>query len=303
MTGSGPPGRAGEAATLDLAVTAGRVPTSERTVYEGEHGTLRPKVDRLAVEEPLEIRLTYPGGDSRRTASTLSVTMRTPGHDVELVAGFLLSEGIVSGTQDIRSVAYCLDREIEPEQRYNVVTADLRRPPAREVHARNVVTSSACGVCGSASIEAACGREHPAVAPGPLVARSLLARLPGLLSSGQRGFAATGGLHAAALVRSSGEVLALREDVGRHNAVDKVVGWALLDGGLPAHDAVLVVSGRVSFEIVQKALQAGVSFVAAVSAATSLAARLAGETGMTLVGFVRGDRCTVYSGRERILEG
>ncbi len=285
----------------DLRVTAGRVPTSEWTVHERHGGALRARSDRLAVEEPLEIRIASrpaPGMASPR--STLSVTMRTPGHDFELVAGFLLSEGVVSGAGDLRTIAYCLDRDVEPDQRYNVVTAELDGEPRRAVPERNVVTSSACGVCGSASIESVTRRDHPRLGDGPSVGPALLARMPDLLASGQRGFAQTGGLHGAALVSASGDVLALREDVGRHNAVDKVVGWALLEGRLPLEDVALVVSGRISFEIVQKALQAGIAFVAAVSAATSLAARLAAETGMTLVGFVRGERCTVYAGRGRI---
>lgn len=291
-------------ATLDLARTGGRVPTSEWTVHEERDGTELVRVDRLAVEEPLEIRVAAPSGPGgARAVTTLTVTMRTPGHDVELASGFLLAEGVVESRSDLRTVAYCLDRSLSREQRYNVVTAELSGPPARPTTPRSVVTSSACGVCGSASIEAVLGGERRRAGTGPVVSRALVARLPGLLAAGQRGFAATGGLHAAALVTSVGEVLAVREDVGRHNAVDKVVGWALLGDLLPLEQSVLVVSGRVSFEIVQKALAAGVAFVAAVSAATSLAARLASEAGMTLVGFVRDDRCTVYSGRERVVAG
>jgi FdhD protein len=284
-------------------VTGGRVPTAPVTVLERDGTRLVGRPDRLAVEEPLEIRLTAPSGrdgTAARATSTLSITMRTPGHDFELVAGFLLSEGIVLPGDPVRRIAYCLDRAVAPEQRYNIVTAELGSEPRRIGTERHVVTSSACGVCGSTSIEAVRAGAHLELGPGPLVDVALLEDLPALLASGQSGFAATGGLHGAALVDAGGTVLALREDVGRHNAVDKVVGWSLLDGRLPLRDVVLVVSGRVSFEIVQKALQAGISFVAAVSAATNLAVRLAEDTDMTLVGFLRGQRCTVYTGRQRI---
>ena len=282
-----------------------RVPTASWTVYERRGGGLAGRSDELAVEEPLEVRLSCadvaaPGG---RSVSTLSVTMRTPGHDVELVAGMLLGEGLVGSRSEIQRIVYCVDQTMDAEQRFNVVTAELVGPARRTVLERRVVTSSACGVCGSASVDAARLADHLPLGTGPAVGVDLLARLPDLLVAGQRGFAATGGLHGAALVASDGEVLVVREDVGRHNAVDKVVGWALLDGRVPLVDVVLVVSGRVSFEIVQKALQAGVAFVAAVSAATSLAARLADEAGMTLVGFVRGESVTVYAGRRRIVLG
>jgi len=275
--------------------TGGPVPTATVTVYEPRNGALVGRPDRLAVEEPLEIRLAGPGG-----ASTLSITMRTPGHDFELVAGFLLAEGVVERKEDIRRIAYCLDPELDAEQRYNVVTAELNVAAAPASLQRHVITSSACGVCGTTSIEAVRGCGHPALPDGMKVPYEVLRTFPELLRAGQRAFDSTGGLHGIALITAEGEVLALREDVGRHNAVDKVLGWALLGGRLPLGEVVLMVSGRLSFEIVQKALRAGVPMVAAVSAATSLAARLAGETGMTLVGFLRGDSCTVYAGRERI---
>lgn len=279
---------------------------------QGDRLVTRP--DMLAVEEPLEIRLLAggaapgaaggPGGDrAPGEASTLSVTMRTPGHDFELVAGLLLAEGIVSSREELHRVAYCLDRQLEPEQRYNVVTAELTGQPGRFGVERHIVTSSACGVCGTSSIEALRSLGHPELAPTPVLDLDQIARLPGVLAESQQGFAKTGGLHAAALVDATGERIVAREDVGRHNAVDKVLGRSFLDGRLPLYGAVLVVSGRVSFEIVQKALRAGVGFVVAVSAATSLAVRLASESGMTLVGFVRGDNCTVYADAGRIATG
>jgi FdhD protein len=265
-------------------------------VYTQKNGALVASPDHLAIEEPLEIRLDSPEGPS-----TLSVTMRTPGHDFELVTGFLLAEGVVDRREDIRRVAYCMDPDLDTEQRFNVVTAELTVPPGRASVARHVLTSSSCGVCGSASIEAVRLGGHPTLPDGPKVSAAMISRFPGLLRAGQRAFASTGGLHGVALMSPAGDVLVLREDVGRHNAVDKVLGCALLDGGVALSESVLVVSGRISFEIVQKALRSGVPMVVAVSAATSLAARLAGEFGMTLVGFVRDDRFVVYAGRERII--
>jgi len=282
-----------------------RVPTAPWTVFEPRDDGLAGRSDVLAVEEPLEVRLKWREGltETTHAPSTLSMTMRTPGHDVELVAGMLLAEGLIRSRDEVRRIVYCLDATSDQAQRFNVVTAELVGPPRRTVLERRVVTSSSCGVCGSASIDAARLEDHPPLGSGPAVGVEMLCRFPELLAAGQRGFAATGGLHGAALVDAAGDVLVLREDVGRHNAVDKVVGWALLAGRVPLPDAVLVVSGRVSFEIVQKALQAGIPFVAAVSAATSLAARLAQEVGMTLVGFLRGGRMTIYAGPERIASG
>lgn len=276
------------------AAPGGRVPTGSFTVGELADGELRHRRDELAIEEPLEIR-----ADDGSGPTTIGITMRTPGHDFELVAGLLLAEAVVAGREGLRRIAYCVDRSLSVEQRYNVVTAqvtDALRPGL----ARQLVTSSACGVCGAASIEAVSITGHPPLGPGPRVEVTRLAGLPELLAAHQRGFAATGGLHGAALVGADGVVRVAREDVGRHNAVDKVVGWAVLRGETPLGDTVLVVSGRVSFEIVQKALRAGIGFVAAVSAATSLATRLARENGLTLVGFVRDGRATVYAGAERI---
>jgi len=283
--------------TLPLQITGGRVPTFTTTVYEPRDDALVGRMDRLAVEEPLEIRLQVRDAP----ASTISITMRTPGHDFELVAGFLLTEGIVSSLEDIRKIAYCVDADLDEEQRYNVVTAELHHEPGRASIERLVMTSSACGVCGTASIESVRLAGHPPYGDGPYLDISVLRRFPELLNAGQRAFASTGGLHGVALISTDGEVLALREDVGRHNAVDKVLGWALLGKRMPLSSTCLFVSGRISFEIVQKAVRAGIPIIAAVSAATSLAAKLAQDRNLTLVGFLRGDRCTVYSGRERLL--
>jgi FdhD protein len=284
---------------LPMQVVGGRVPTFSVMVYQPKGDQLVGRPDKLAVEEPLQIRLGRPDGST----STISITMRTPGRDFELVAGFLLSEGVISGPEDVRKIAYCLDPELDAEQRYNVVTADLVGEAGAASIERLVMTSSACGICGTASIEAVRAAGHPPIADGFRLNIDVLRSFPDLLRSGQRAFESTGGLHGVALISATGEVLALREDVGRHNAVDKVIGWAMLDGRLPLSETSLFVSGRISFEIVQKAVRAGIPVIAAVSAATSLAAKLAADRNVTLVGFLRGDRCTVYSGRERIVMG
>ena len=289
------PGAPGGKGAVKRPATGGPVPTATVTVYEPRNGALAGRPDRLAVEEPLEIRLAGPDG-----ASTLSITMRTPGHDFELVAGFLLAEGVVQRKEDVRRIAYCLDPELDAEQRYNVVTAELNVAASPASLQRHVITSSACGVCGTTSVEAVrlCG--HPELPAGTRSPSRCCAPSPSCCGPANGPSTRPAASTASRSSPPTGRCSALREDVGRHNAVDKVIGWALLDGRLPLGDVVLMVSGRISFEIVQKALRGGVPVVAAVSAATSLAARLATETGMTLVGFLRGDSCTVYAGRERI---
>ena len=267
-------------------------------VLEGESESVRR--DDLATEEPLEIRLSWPSGP--RPARAVAVTMRTPGADFELAAGFLYSEGILRGPDDVSRIAYCTEPELEPEQRFNVVTVDLA-PALGEPELgleRNFFTSSACGVCGKASIDSLHRRGLVPVHSGSQVRLNVLFGLPDALSARQGIFARTGGLHAAGLSTVDGELVAVREDVGRHNAVDKLVGWALLAGRVPVRDLVLIVSGRVSYEIVQKAVAAGIPVVCAVSAPSSLAAAVAEEFGVTLVGFLRGRRCNVYAGRDRI---
>jgi FdhD protein len=250
--------------------------------------------DLLAAEEPLEIRLQEAGGEAHRVA----VTMRTPGADFELAAGFLFGEGLVSSGREIAALRYCTDAP----QQYNVVSVALapgvRFDPA--LLARNFYTTSSCGVCGKASIEAAmgpaCGRVEGDVALDPAV----LVALPETLRSAQRIFARTGGLHGAGQFTAAGELVRVREDVGRHNALDKVVGAALLAGELPLARSVVLVSGRLSFELVQKAARAGVPVLAGVSAPSSLAVELAERCGMTLAGFVRGPGFNVYTGGARI---
>ena len=277
---------------MSAPARAGTVTRTRLTAVELGDGRRRT-ADALATEEPLEIRVDSPGLEQRRVA----VTMRTPGHDFELAAGFLFTEGIVSAQNDVRTVRYCdVPRE---EQQYNVVTVDLRRPYDPELLQRNFYTTSSCGVCGKASLDSISVRCAP-VAEGPEVAESVVVALPDRLREAQRVFDRTGGLHAAGLFDPAGTLLELREDVGRHNAVDKLVGRALLAGELPLSERVLMVSGRLSFEIVQKATVAGIAILAAVSAPSSLAAELAAETGMTLVGFLRGESFNVYTGGQRL---
>jgi FdhD protein len=255
--------------------------------------------DDLATEEPLEIRI---AGDGR-PARAVAVTMRTPGADFDLAAGFLFGEGMVTRATDIARLAYCTDPAMELDQRYNVVTATLAPgldEPDLGGLERHFFVSSACGVCGKASLDGVRRRGVASVPAGPRVPVETLYRLPGALAGEQSVFARTGGLHAAGLFTAGGQTVAVREDVGRHNAVDKLIGWALRAGRLPLHELVLVVSGRASFEIVQMAAAAGVPVVCAVSAPSSLAVALAEEFGLTLVGFLRGRRCNIYAGPDRV---
>jgi len=293
---------------------AAKVPTASRLVWEPLDGSLVRRPDQLAVEEPLEVRLSRMEATGIGSLQVLTVTMRTPGHDFELAAGWLLSEGVIEAPEEIRAIRYCTDPDLDGGQRFNVVTGDLtahaiERHIAAGARSRLSVTASSCGVCGTASIEALTERGFGAVAGSAVFELEDVLGWPDLLrAEGQSGFAATGGLHAAGLISAGGELLVAREDIGRHNAVDKVIGWAVLEAvegrmSLPLADCGLVVSGRTSFEIVQKALAAGIPVVAAVSAASSLAARLADEHGLTLLGFVRGSRCTVYSHPERLRAG
>ena len=261
-------------------------------VHEETDGQTRRREDRLAAEEPLEIRLAWPGAEARR----VWVTMRTPGHDFELAAGWLHHEGLV-GPDGIHEVAYCTDVRLEPEEELNVVTVTLAGPPATEPghrHGASSSGSSACGVCGKDSVGDVLGLSRAPAWTGRRVSPAVVRGLPGLLRSRQRLFERTGGLHGAALVDATGEVLVVREDVGRHNAVDKVAGARLLAGDSPA-EACLVVSGRAGFELVQKAVASGTGALAAVGAPSSLAVRLAREAGLDLYGFVAADRCVRYT--------
>jgi len=260
-------------------------------VSEWDDGKLRRKDDYLAAEEPLEIRV----GDE-----PLSVTMRTPGHDRELAAGFLFTEGLIQRREQIVNL-----ESAEPKDgtnRGNVIQAELAPDAAPDFvkMKRHFFAASSCGICGKASIDSIRARLLAAPNPDFRLDAELLVRLPDALRSSQDVFQRTGGLHAAALFDPRGKLLVLREDIGRHNAVDKVIGWALLEGHVPLADSVLLVSGRGGFEIVQKAIIAGVPLVASVSAPSSLAVQLARELRLTLIGFLRGRRFVIYAGEERV---
>ncbi|WP_031470407.1 formate dehydrogenase accessory sulfurtransferase FdhD [Sciscionella sediminilitoris] len=254
----------------------------------------RRRPDALAAEEPMELRV---GG------SSLTVTMRTPGDDVELAHGFLLGEGVISAREDVASARYCAGTDEDGHNTYNVLDVRLAEGVALPVQGleRNFTTTSSCGVCGKAALESVRTTSRYPPAADPLrVSPAVLATLPDKLRAAQKVFAATGGVHAAGLFTADGELLVAREDIGRHNAVDKVLGWALMAERVPARGCVLMVSSRASFELVQKAAMAGVPMLAAVSAPSSLAVELAAEQGITVLGFVRGNHMNVYTHGERV---
>lgn len=275
-------------------------PTRDVDVAEVRDGSSTKRDDRVAVEEPLEIRLGYHFLDQPARRS-ISVTMRTPGADRELAAGFLYGENIIAGRDDIGR----LERPDDDEEPSAENIIELTVPPDVEVDVakvqRNFYTTSSCGVCGKASLEALEVEETSELDPEDFrMSAKLVARLPDRLRSEQPVFEQTGGIHAAGLFDTDGQLLELREDVGRHNAMDKLVGARLLAGELPAEDSAVVLSGRASFELLQKALRARIPLVVAVGAPSSLAVDLADEFGITLVGFARGDRFNVYTHPERI---
>jgi FdhD protein len=272
--------------------------STARDVLVVRGGTAEWRPDRLAGEEPMAIRVGGPG----QAPVDVAVTMRTPGHDPELAIGFLVSEGLLAPA-DLAGVTVEMGDPADVATPENELVVRIGRPfdPAR-IPARAFVASASCGICGKASLDDVAIRCAPLPA-GPPVDAAVVARLPDGLRAGQALFAQTGGLHAAGLFDTAGTLLAVREDVGRHNALDKLIGAAALAGELPLHDRVLAVSGRVSFEIVQKAAVAGIPIVAAVSAPTDLAVSAAERLGLTLVGFVRGGGFNVYAGAERIALG
>ena len=249
-------------------------------------GAREPRRDEVVVEEPLEIRL---------DGAPLAVTMRTPGHDVELAAGFLVTEGIARDFGAVSSIAHCDSEQNTVDARTEPGSPGIVRPEPRAF-----VASSACGLCGKATLETLRTRTAPLHADTTQVDASRLLSLPETLRAVQPLFHSTGALHAAALFGVDGTLLCAREDVGRHNAVDKVVGWAALEGKLPLAGTLLMISGRAGFEIAQKALVAGIPILAAISGSSSLAVELARENGLTLAGFVRGESLTVYAGAQRI---
>jgi FdhD protein len=274
----------------------GRV-TARRRAQHLNAGDTVTRPETLAVEEPLEIRV---------NGAAITVTMRTPGSDIELAQGFLLTEGVIAQREDVLTVRYCRGAGDDGANTYNVLDVTLApgvKPPDLDV-TRNFYTTSSCGVCGKASLQAVrlITRYSPGDEPAAISADTLTA-MPGQLRRAQKVFASTGGLHGAALFDVDGTMLAVREDIGRHNAVDKVVGWALENDRIPLGAAVLLVSGRASFELTQKAVMAGIPVLAAVSAPSSLAVDLAGQSGLTLVAFLRGDSMNVYTRADRIRRG
>lgn len=271
----------------------GRVTRNHPVVRIGPGAATR-RVDTLAVEEPLEIRL---AGES------FLVTMRTPGDDVDLVHGLLHSEDLIECGPDLVSARYCLGTGPDGLNTYNVIDVALapHRPPPSAAQRRQVMTTSACGICGTTTIDQVVQTSRHPLNPDFRVPAELILAAPDLLRDHQRAFAKTGGLHAAGLLGLDGVMACVREDVGRHNAVDKVVGWAIREDRLPLAEMILVVSGRASFELTQKAVLAGIPVMAAVSAPSSLAAELASKSGLTLAGFVRGQTMNVYAHPERIV--
>jgi len=264
----------------------------------GPVATAVRRPDTLAAEEPLEIRV----GSLGAIRTPLAVTMRTPGDDLDLALGFLFTEGLIGAAEDVVTAQLCAGTD-EPNT-YNVVDVTLGPdvPPPDTDPARNFYTTSSCGVCGKASIDAVRTKSRFDVSTDAVtVDAAALAAMPGRLRTAQRTFERTGGLHAAGLFSAAGELVCVREDVGRHNAVDKVVGWALREGRLPLICHVLLVSGRASFELAQKASMAGAPVLAAVSAPSTLAVDLADEAGLTLVGFLRGATMNVYARADRVV--
>ena len=260
-------------------------------VQEWNDGRVRSVQDYLVGEEPLQIRV---------GKHPLSVTMRTPGHDIEIAAGFLFTEGIIQRREQIVSIGHADD--CKPTERGNIIQVELTDDVALDFEStqRNFFASSSCGICGKASIESVRARGIRAPNRYFRVDAEVFCRVPDALRSAQQIFGRTGGLHAAGLFDASGKLLAEREDIGRHNAVDKIIGWALRENRVPLSESVLMVSGRGGFEIIQKAAMAGLPVVASVSACSSLAVQFAREVGMTLIGFLRGRRFVVYSGGERL---
>jgi FdhD protein len=270
-----------------------RRPVTDVQVLAVDDTGARRRPDRLVTEEPMEIRVHGPNQEP----VPFAVTMRTPGNDFDLAAGLVLTEGLVAGGDEIDTIAYCLGGE--GEQLYNVVTVRLRVPVADDLRDRRYLANASCGICGKAALDEVEIRCAP-VPAGPTVAASTIRALPARLGEEQRLFGTTGGLHAAARFTVAGSLASTREDVGRHNALDKLIGCASLEGALPLHDEVLLVSGRLSFELVQKAAVAGIPVLCAVSAPSSLAVATAERLGQTVVGFVRDGRFNVYTHPERV---
>jgi FdhD protein len=267
-------------------------PALQTAIARYRDGSFVEKADDLATEEPLEIRI---------EGHSVAVLMRTPGHDRELAAGFLVTENIVRAADEFFEITVCGENATGSDET-NIVNVTLKNPARFDAKkfSRNLFSSSSCGICGKASIEAI-AMEFPPINSKLKIPGSRLLDLPGRLSAAQKTFQLTGGLHACALFEENGALLAIREDVGRHNALDKLIGYALFENRLPLNQEILLLSGRVSFEMVQKALAAGIAIIAAISAPTSLAVEFARTNNQTLIGFLRGMEMNIYAGAERIL--
>lgn len=274
--------------------------TYPHSILKNKNGKFIALTDEIAIEEPLEIQLLF-GSANHRQRKSIAVTMRTPGYDFDLAAGFLLTEGIIHSSKAIQKIAYA--HSPDPDHIENRVVVVLQNTVDVDLHQleRHFYTSSSCGVCGKASIDAISVKNLPKLTPTTQqISPELLHELPEKLRSVQAVFDKTGGLHAAALFDFQGNLLSWREDVGRHNAVDKLIGNQLIENNLPLSEKLTLVSGRASFELIQKSLTAGIPMLAAVGAPSSLAVQLAEEHGMTLIGFLRNEQYNVYSGGERL---
>ena len=266
-------------------------------VWVVERGKKRSLWDQIVTEEPLEIRLIAP-------QKTISITMRTPGADFDLAVGFLYTEGIINRKEDIVKLSYCLDSQVDKQQQYNLINIELKSNIDLNLKSleRHFFTNSSCGVCGKASIEALKIRVPAAIDHNQTLNPQVIYSLPKKLKQAQGIFTKTGGLHAAGLFDWEGKLIKLREDVGRHNALDKLIGSSVLADELSLSNQIVMVSGRTSFEIVQKCLTVGIPVICSISAPSSLAVDLAQEFNLTLIGFLRGDRFNVYSGFQRVIQ-
>ena len=280
----------------NIAAVVRRKVTNWTVTVVRKDGSFASKPDVLVTEEPLEIRAESP----TQQVQPIAVTMRTPGHDFELAVGFLFTEGIIKQSDDVRTVRYCQLPD-SAEQQFNVVTVSLTSQFDEALSRRGMVTSASCCICGTTSIEQLSQMTSRVdLSTGPVMTAQMLTSLPDIILKAQPTFDRTGGLHAAGLVDASGEAYCVREDIGRHNAVDKVIGKAVLDGKVPISNHALVVSGRLSFEIIQKAAMAGIAFIAAVGAPSSLSVETAEDLGITIVGFVRDGTANIYTHAHRI---
>lgn len=280
----------------NIAAVVRRKVTNWTVTVVRKDGSFASKPDVLVTEEPLEIRAESP----TQQVQPIAVTMRTPGHDFELAVGFLFTEGIIKQSDDVRTVRYCQLPD-SAEQQFNVVTVSLTSQFDEALSRRGMVTSASCGICGTTSIEQLSQMTSRVdLSTGPVMTAQMLTSLPDIIRKAQPTFDRTGGLHAAGLVDASGEAYCVREDIGRHNAVDKVIGKAVLDGKVPISNHALVVSGRLSFEIIKKAAMAGIAFIAAVGAPSSLSVETAEDLGITIVGFVRDGTANIYTHAHRI---